>query len=638
MSQPGPPAPVAAAGGGAAPNGQAPAQGGIMSFLQTISRVAIMWWIFNYFMGSGNKPTEPPKPSLNTDTGKMEFVKPEKAPASYQPLWSTLGASTDLYVYVSEDEDFSSFGDVSRLVWKETGINFGDKKDVRTKEATWDLSKEVQHNGSLYAHVYLTPRGRSPNPLAKTYLEEGTLYTKKILTRYLKKRKVVVKKKLVAAATSAKESEPEPTTEDDEDDEEEDLPIISYYWPNITVVMVPDAVAIPANSPPPIASRLRLYKDFVHYYPFFEVNDFWMLSENLLPLNETVKKVDMHLRVEQWSNMYFQALCQFEESFKMQQGMMGVEQKETDEIKRMFLETNPILLAVTMFVSLLHSVFDFLAFKNDIAFWKDKKDLDGMSFRAIIMNVAFQLIIFLYLLDNETSWMIIISSGVGLAIEAWKIQKTVDIKRIDAFPFFEFKDKYKPSKTARKTMKYDKIAFKYLSYVFYPLLVGYAIYSVMYEEHKSWYSYIVGTLVGFVYMFGFISMTPQLFINYKLKSVAHMPWKTFMYKALNTFIDDVVFLVYLYQRWIYPEDKKRRNEFGQVGETGGDEDDDDEDDDEDDDGTKKEKEVNEVDAKSIEGKAKDDGVDGLRKRNVDEKKEEKKEKVEAGKAEGKKGK
>jgi len=34
-------------------------------------------------------------------------------------------------------------------------------------------------------------------------------------------------------------------------------------------------------------------------------------------------------------------------------------------------------------------------------------------------------------------------------------------------------------------------------------------------------------------------MTPQLFINYKLKSVAHMPWKTLTYKALNTFIDDL---------------------------------------------------------------------------------------------------
>ena len=32
----------------------------------------------------------------------------------------------------------------------------------------------------------------------------------------------------------------------------------------------------------------------------------------------------------------------------------------------MFIEANPILLAVTMVVSLLHTVFEVLAFKNDI--------------------------------------------------------------------------------------------------------------------------------------------------------------------------------------------------------------------------------------------------------------------------------
>lgn len=34
-------------------------------------------------------------------------------------------------------------------------------------------------------------------------------------------------------------------------------------------------------------------------------------------------------------------------------------------------------------------------------------------------------------------------------------------------------------------------------------------------------------------------MTPQLFINYKLKSVAHLPWRMLSYKFLNTFIDDI---------------------------------------------------------------------------------------------------
>ena len=75
-------------------------------------------------------------------------------------------------------------------------------------------------------------------------------------------------------------------------------------------------------------------------------------------------------------------------------------------------------------------------------------------------------------------------------------------------------------------------------------------------------------------------MTPQLFINYKLKSVAHLPWRSLMYRAVNTFIDDafsvvitmpfihkvscfrddVVFIIYLYQRYIYPVDETRSSD------------------------------------------------------------------------------
>jgi hypothetical protein len=134
-----------------------------------------------------------------------------------------------------------------------------------------------------------------------------------------------------------------------------------------------------------------------------------------------------------------------------------------------------------------------------------------------------------------------------------------------------------------KTAEHDETATFWLSILCIPLVIGYAIYSLMYEEYKSWYSFVLSTAVGFVYAFGFIAMMPQLFINYKLKSVAHMPWRVFTYKALNTFIDDLfafiirmptlhriacfrddlLFVVYLYQRWIYPTDLTRTNEFGQ---------------------------------------------------------------------------
>ena len=44
----------------------------------------------------------------------------------------------------------------------------------------------------------------------------------------------------------------------------------------------------------------------------------------------------------------------------------GSSDKDLDDIKLMFLETNPYLLGLTVVVSLLHTVFDTLAFKNGI--------------------------------------------------------------------------------------------------------------------------------------------------------------------------------------------------------------------------------------------------------------------------------
>lgn len=100
----------------------------------------------------------------------------------------------------------------------------------------------------------------------------------------------------------------------------------------------------------------------------------------------------------------------------------------------------------------------------------------------------------------------------------------------------------------------------------------------------SWYSWTLNSMVNGVYAFGFLFMLPQLFINYKLKSVAALPWRAFMYKAFNTFIDDVfafiitmptahrlacfrddiVFVIYLYQRWLYPVDKSRLDDGNAV--------------------------------------------------------------------------
>lgn len=40
--------------------------------------------------------------------------------------------------------------------------------------------------------------------------------------------------------------------------------------------------------------------------------------------------------------------------------------KDMDQVKEMIYDNNPIYVGITMVVSVLHSVFEFLAVKNDI--------------------------------------------------------------------------------------------------------------------------------------------------------------------------------------------------------------------------------------------------------------------------------
>jgi hypothetical protein len=71
----------------------------------------------------------------------------------------------------------------------------------------------------------------------------------------------------------------------------------------------------------------------------------------------------------------------------------------------------------------------------------------------------------------------------------------------------------------------------YLSLLLYPLVIGWSIYSLLHHTYRSWWSWLINSAAKGVYAFGFLLMTPQIFINYKMKSVAHMPWRAMTYKV-----------------------------------------------------------------------------------------------------------
>merc|ERR550519_3248695 len=222
------------------------------------------------------------------------------------------------------------------------------------------------------------------------------------------------------------------------------------------------------------------------------------------------------------------------------------EEQDQDSIKEAFLETNIYLLVLTFVVSIVHSVFEFLAFKNDIQFWNNRKSLEGLSVRSVFFNVFQSLIVLLYVLDNDTNTVVRISCFIGLCIEIWKINKVTNInfdtenRILGIIPRISFQDKGDYDTSGTK--EFDRMAFRYLGVALFPLAFCYCIYSVLYNEHKGWYSFILGSCYGFLLTFGFIKMTT-------------------MYR-IGCFRDDIVFFIMLYQRYIYREDPSRLNEFG----------------------------------------------------------------------------
>ncbi|KAJ3675504.1 hypothetical protein LUZ60_004546 [Juncus effusus] len=546
----------------------APAQrqggGGIGQTIAGIVRMAVFWYFAMKFF-SPKKPSNPNEPVVLLSN---MFQKGE-------PL--------DMWLYLTENEKFNEFSNEEALYWHETNIPYAtwSPASTRTRSLTYYPSEGLKNNGSLYAHVFFAKSGYPPDPSDPEYNPLSAFGRTHPVVVYLRKSKADKRKSLLDE-TPNKDEEPVIEVK-----EEGPVEYISYWKPNITINLVEDFTRYPHNNiPATVVGYLDVDPTSNSYYPTVFFNEFWLLRDKLIALNESVNEVPLHLELGPISMTKWQLYLQIEQSFQVHKSYGSMLEGETDEIKRVFLEGNPYLLGLTMCVSMLHSLFDFLAFKNDIQFWNKNKSMEGLSAKSVVLNFICQLVIFLYLLDNETSWMILASSAVGLCIEFWKIGKAmhVEIDRSGRIPMLRFRDR--DSYAKNKTKEYDDMAMKYLTYLLLVIVAGFAIYSLKYEKHKSWYSWILSSLTSCVYMFGFIMMCPQLFINYKLKSVAHMPWRQMTYKFLNTIIDDlfafvikmpilhrlsvfrddVIFLIYLYQRWKYPVDKKRVNEFGFGGE------------------------------------------------------------------------
>lgn len=512
--------------------------------MQGVAVFMLVQFAMNQFLGNKNasSPTSTATPGSPAAAGSIPAFenRPNGPTDSYNPIPQNIApiwppnSSLDISIYVSPSIVMPALSgvDPATLVLKEEKYGLGDWKDSREIDTSFKVPKEVQNNGTLYGHFYIGLHGSALDPVSRTYNPAKAYHFARPLNLVMPKKKIKKTKNLLAGSNYTESVEETPKGPQ----------FGSYYHPNLTMAFIPDSGRQSyVSMHPAVRKHVQLEATGARdvsgqngwYYPILFVNTFWQLRDHMTELNSTVEELPLHISLTNMNNWKMSLYASIDEGMKQNQrqaasgGPMpaGGDGSEFEEFKRVLIDTNIYLLSTTALVTVLHMVFEALAFKSDVSHWRNKKDNVGVSVRTILANVFMQTIIFLYLMDNSegTSWMILFGQGMGIVLEAWKITKTVNVRirpgdEGSLLPYkITFEDKHKLSETEEKTKEYDEIAFRYLYLIAIPLLAAYAVYSLVYESHKSWYSFVITTLVGSVYAYGFLMMVPSLYINYRLK-------------------------------------------------------------------------------------------------------------------------
>ncbi|RKP08397.1 cleft lip and palate transmembrane protein 1-domain-containing protein [Thamnocephalis sphaerospora] len=267
-------------------------------------------------------------------------------------------------------------------------------------------------------------------------------------------------------------------------------------------------------------------------------------------------------------------------------GGIRISAAEANKFRLMLVDIKPWLLLATLLAAVLHLLFEWLAFKEDVAHWRKLENTAGVSRMSVILEAVSRCmaVVFLWERRRDTSILFIGSACLSAAVELWKVRRVLRAsKAIKPAQRNATVDKSKSdnadvpmlTETEQLSRDVDRQSTRTIGLACVPLAIGYAAWSLVFQKHAGFRAWAIDALMAGMYLLGFITLTPQLFLNHRLKSVAAMPLRVFMYRALNTFVDDlfamvfpmptltrlatfrddIVFVVLLWQWWRYPSRK-----------------------------------------------------------------------------------
>ena len=499
----------------------------------------------------------------------------ESGKANITALWPK-DPALYIAVYVSEHKTTRTTFGPEDLLWSSSNLPKDNRTRLRFSDSIEQTaSYRFRENASLFAHVFVAREGTEFTPKPGGVDERRVLYGVTPLVRKFPppvpshSGKQRLKRFLltnVAPIQTAASSEP-----------------VWYARTDLSIQLLNEQTLFYLDHVPvDIAFWMRVYHG--RYLPLLYLDDMWLGRDHfhaIASANNTIDSVreTLIVRYRALSLGWYRLQRQFALSFEAIAQTFG-DSDELEQMKDLFQSTDPLLLLLTIVVSVVHLYLDVLAFSSDIGYWLKQRDMTGVSVRSLALSVVSHIIISLYLWDNDANLLVRATTGVSTVLELWKLQRASGFltswwRRLTSMGIPPV-DVQSPPSSEDHTSQYDREAMRLLLPLVAPIPLAYAAYTLVYQEHAGWLSWFLSSLANAVYVGGFLLMMPQLYVNYKLKSVAHTPAAALIYRAFNTFIDDlfafiikmptmhrlacfrddIVFVIYMYQRWLYRKEKE----------------------------------------------------------------------------------
>lgn len=308
------------------------------------------------------------------------------------------------------------------------------------------------------------------------------------------------------------------------------------------------------------------------------------LYVNTISPRDEYQQLDQPLSLElRFRNVglgYWTMLSQINQAFDQAETLYGANAYDVDSFKQMVGGSSPWKILLVYSVAILHLVFEYLALSADVSFWRSKTSFEGMSSSSVGLQACTTLLMFLYVQEQQQTKFVLYMIGFRLSVQLWKLAKLTKVEFKATPPFFRWLRRTNGGgglEELQDIQEAEALCMRWLMIVLLPAIAAFCSYRLVTQKFRSWYSWLVLSLAICSQIGGFVIMTPQVFLNYRLKSVEHLPWRALTYQAINTFIDDlfvlcirmpevqkysvfrddIIFLICLVQRFLYA---KRRSD------------------------------------------------------------------------------